>query len=250
MRTRQTGQVQFGIIFDAAQAIVGPLLYVFSDRLAVDFLFSGKVEAGHKTKFALERFVTRYADSIESLNRALVASVVFVPIALLPVGETMKIPLIDLQVTTGNWLRLAPAISFGLQIFSLIGLCWFLLMRRGFDVLKREVGEVDYFGDVSNIMLTGVLGSLWILISVQRHFRSKLQLIWFLPLVALLVLLMLSPTILCGYFVRELFVVKDFLPAVTYAALLVPSMALSLALTALGVVAGIREVWASSSVAA
>jgi len=220
-----------------------PLLYVFSNQLALDFLFGGKVDAGHKTKFAIERFVGRYAESIESLNRALIVSVAFVPIALLPVGETIKIPLVDVQVTNQNWLRVCPAISYGLQVFTLVALSWFLLMRRGLAILKSEVGQVDHFGDVSNVMLTGILGSLWMVLNVRKHFPSKLHLIWFLPLVVLFLAVILSPSILCAYFVWGLFVLKDFAPAFIYSAFLVPSIALSMVLIALSVVAALPETW-------
>jgi hypothetical protein len=47
--------------------------------------------------------------------------------------------------------------------------------------------------------------------------------------------------VLCGYFVRELFVLGDVLPALVYLGLLIPSVALSLVLIGTSVIAGIRE---------
>lgn len=226
-----------------------PILYVFSNQLALDFLFGGRVDSGHRTKFAIEKFVGRYADSIESLNRALVVSVAFVPIALLPVGDTIRIPLIDVQISHQNWLRVCPAISYGLQVFTLVALSWFLLMRRGLAVLKGEVGAVDHFGDVSNVMLTGIVGSLWMVVAVRKHFPSRLHLIWFLPFALLLLTIILSPSILCAYFVRELFMLGDFAPALTYSVLLAPSMLLSIVLIALSVVAGLPETWTRTGAA-
>jgi len=229
-----------------ALRVVRPFLqFVFSDKLALDFLFGGKITASHQTKFALEKFTARYAryaESIDNLNRAIVVSVAFVPIALLPAGgEGMKIPLIDLHVTNQNWLRVCPAISYCLQIFTLVALCWFLIMRKGLDVLKREVGSAEHFGDVSNIMLTGVLGTLWMFVSIRKHFPSRLHLLWFLPLGFLFFLVMLSPSILCGYFVCELFISRDFYPALVYSSLLIPSLALSLILMAFSIFAGMSS---------
>jgi hypothetical protein len=72
------------LILLIASALLQPLLQIFSDRLTLDLLFGGKVGIYHKTKFAVEKFAERYADSIDLLNRAIMVSVAFVPIALLP----------------------------------------------------------------------------------------------------------------------------------------------------------------------
>jgi len=118
-------------------------------------------------------------------------------------------------------------------------------MRRGFDLLTEEFREaqppVEYFGDVSNIMLTGVVGSLWMFASIRKYIPSKLHLFWFIPLGFLVALAILSPAILCGYFMRGLFLSKDFVPALIYCVLLVPSVALALVLIALSVLAGSGE---------
>jgi hypothetical protein len=224
-----------------AQKVVRPLLYIFSDRLALDFLFGGAVKSGHTTKFAVGKYVERYAESIDNLNRAIVVSVAFVPIALLPAATALKIPLIDLEVTRQNWLRVCPAISYGLQMFTLVSLSWFLLLRRGLDVLKKEIGEVEHFGDVSNTMLTGAVGSLWLFVAIFKHFPSKLHLLWFAPLGLLALLVVFSPSALCAYFVRELFVLADWVPAIVYSVLLIPSFALAVVLIGLSVVAAMRE---------
>jgi hypothetical protein len=59
MQTRQSGQVSIGLLLGPAITVVQSLLKIFSDRLVVDFLFGGKVKAGHKTKFAVDRFVVQ-----------------------------------------------------------------------------------------------------------------------------------------------------------------------------------------------
>lgn len=235
------------VVLMVASALVQPIIQILSGKLIRDVLFGGEIDEYHKTKFAVEKFVTRYGESIDNLNRALMFSVAFVPIALLPLPAAagLKIPLIDLSVTNQNWLRVCPAISYGLQMFTLVALVWFLIMRRGLDLLKEEFREaqpvVEYFGDVSNIMLTGVVGSLWMFASIRKHIPSQLHLFWFIPLGFLVVLAILSPSILCGYFIRGLFLSKDLVPALIYCVLLVPSVALSLILMALSVLAGSGE---------
>jgi hypothetical protein len=234
--------LQFGVELFAL-SVAKPLLFVFSDKVALDFLFGGRVEAVHTTKFAIEKFVERYGDSIDSLNRAIILSVVFVPIAILPTAEAVKIPLIDLQVARQDWFRVCPAISYGLQVFTLVALCWFLLMRRGLNVLERQVGHVEHFGDVSNIMLTGVVGSLWMFVSIPRHFPSRLHFLWVVPAGLVFLMVLFSPAVLCGYFVRELFVLRDIGPAIVYSVLMLPSVALAFALIGVSIVAGMRETW-------
>ncbi len=219
-----------------------PLRYVFSNKLAIDFLFGGEVQSMHMTRFALEKFVSRYEQSIKTLNRAIIVSITFVPFALIPLGDTVTIPIVDLDVSQQNWLRLCPAISYGLQFFTLVALCWFLLLRRGLDVLGEKVGKSDDFGEIANIVLAGVVGSLWMIFSIRRHLPSKLHLIWFLPLTLLLVFVLFSPAVLCGYFVKDLFVAGDFAPATIYSFMLPPSVALAVALLSISVISGMREV--------
>lgn len=235
-----------GIVAQAALSVVRPLLYTFSDRLVLDFLFGGKIDVVHTTKFAIEKFVGRYAESIDTLNRAIILSVAFVPIAVLPTAEAIKIPLIDLQVPRQDWLRVCPAISYGLQVFTLVALCRFLLMRRGLNVLKRHVGQAKHFGEVSNIMLTGVVGSLWMLVSIHRHLPSKLHLVWVLPVGLLILVVLFSPSVLCGYFIIQLFVLRDLVPAITYSVFLLPSVALAIVLIGISIVAGLPETWAET----
>jgi len=227
------GQMAFG----TAKFLRG----LFSDDLALDFLFRGKVQSFHKTKFAVEKFVERYEQSINTLNHAIILNVAFASLALLASGQTVKIPMIGLAVSRLNWLRVCPLISYGLQIFTLVALSWFLLMRRGLVVLRAEIGNADDFGDVSNILLTGIVGSLWMFDSIRQNFPSKLHLVWYIPLTGLLVLVIASPSFLCGYFVRELFVLHDLVPAVAYSAMLIPSIALSLVLTGISTLTGMRE---------
>src|SRR5271167_4047922 len=214
---------------------------VVPKQLVLDFLFGGMIDESHKTKVFAEKFATRYAKSVDALNRAISLSVAFVPIALLPTEKGMKLPLIGLDVSYQNWLRVSPAISYGLQIFTLVALCWLLIMRRGLDVLNETLRGVEYFGDVSNIMLTGIIGSLWMFVAVRQHLASQLHRLWFFLLFLLFGLVIFSPSILCIYFVYALFVSKDFVPAVIYLVLLFPSAGISFVLVALSIEAGRRE---------
>jgi hypothetical protein len=217
------------------------LSYVLSDSVARQFFFGGEVKSSHKTKFAVEKIVDRYNSSIESLNKSIVISVSFVPIAILLSGSDIKVPMLDITVSYVNWLRLCPAISFGIQFFTLIALSWFLILRGGLAILGKELGEVEYFGDVANTMLTGVVGSLWIFVAIPKLFPSRIHLVWLIPLITLFMILFLSPSILCGYFIFRLFLIGDFLAAVVYFLLLIPGFLLGLVLMGVSVLAGIRE---------
>lgn len=229
--------------FVLVEKLTRQVLYVFSDKLALDFLFGGTVDSTHKTKFALEKFIERYAESITALNRAIILSVAFVPIALLTSADAMKIPFIDLDVTPEDWLLLSPAISYGLQVATLVALCWFLLLRRGLVVLRKEIGAVEHFGEVANLMLTGVLGSLWLVFSVRRHFPSKWHLLWFVPIGVLLFVVVFSPAILCVYFVTKLYLIDELVPAIIYSVFLIPSLGLAVVLVGVSALGSIPEVF-------
>jgi hypothetical protein len=53
--------------------------------------------------------------------------------------------------------------------------------------------------------------------------------------------MLLSPFLLCGYFIWQLFALHDFVPAVTYLVLLIPIVSLSFALLYISFSVGIRE---------
>lgn len=230
------------VIVNMATSLVRPLLFIFSEKLALDFLFGGEVTSQHTTKFALEKFVVRYELAIKTLNRAIILSVAFIPFALVPYGNMVTIPIIDLEVSPQNWFRLCPAISYGLQLYTLVALCWFLLLRRGLAVLTDNADNTEDFGEVANIVLTGFVGSAWMILSVRRHLPSKLHLIWFIPLTLLLFIVLLSPSGLCAYFVIGLFETGDLWPAIVYSVMLLPSLTLAIVLAGICVVAGVREV--------
>jgi hypothetical protein len=225
---------------------MSPLSYVLNDQLVRDFLFGGTISPSHTTRFALEKFASRYEQSVETLNKALALSVAFVAIALLPSGESVKIPILDLEVSQRDWFRACPAISYGLQIFTLGSLCWFLLLRRGMTLLQAGVPQSADFGDVSNVLLSGTTAYVWMFFALPRHLPSRLHLIWMLPLIVVLGAAMLSPTFLCAYFVRHLYALHDFVPAITYSALLIPSLALAISLLGVSALAGVREVFPSA----
>jgi hypothetical protein len=213
----------------------------FLDKLAVNFLFGGSVKEAHKTKFAIDKIVQRHSESIISLNRAVVTSVAFVPIAILVTGSDVKIPMLDITVKFQDWLRLCPAISFGIQLFVLIAVFWFLILRNGLNILFREIGDVEYFGDISNFMLSGVTSILWIFIAIPAYLPNKLHLLWLLPFALLFILVLLSPSILCVYFVFELFRTGDLLFAIFYTLCLIPSIGLAVILIGLSLLAGFQD---------
>ena len=205
-----------------AQQLAWVLAHILSDKLVLDFLFKGAIKPAHQTKFALEKIIKRYEESIDSLNRSIIVSVAFVPIALLLSGSDVKIPLIDVSVKYQNWLRLCPAISFGIQFFTLIALSWFLILRRGLHLIEEKVGDVEYFGDVSDMMLKGVIGALWTFSLIPRFVPSRVHRMWLIPLLTIFLIVLLSPLVLCAHFVIRLFADGDTILACLYAFLLVP----------------------------
>jgi hypothetical protein len=58
--------------------------------------------------------------------------------------------------------------------------------------LREQADKTEDFGDVANIVLTGFIGSVWMILSVRRHLPSKFHLIWFVPLTLLLFVALLS----------------------------------------------------------
>jgi hypothetical protein len=216
--------------------------YIVSDQISRDFLFGGELKESHKTKFALEKIVDRYSESIESLNKSITVNLLFIPIAIFLTGSDIKIPTLEISIKYYNWLRLIPAISLGIQFFALISLAWFLMLRRGLHVLGEEIKNVEYYGDVSNAMLKGVAGTLWILVTIPRQLPTRLHRIWLIPAVGVFIILLLSPSLLCLYFVGLLFYTGDFVSAIVYSILLLPAISLALVLIGISALTGITEV--------
>jgi hypothetical protein len=89
-------------IVQVSTSMLQPILYVISDKLALDFLFGGAVTKNNLTEYAVDKFADRYVDSIDSLNRAIMFSAAFVPIALLPTGSGITIPLVGYEISKEN----------------------------------------------------------------------------------------------------------------------------------------------------
>jgi hypothetical protein len=235
--------IDLAIVVLAIQQTHWILEHIFSDKLVLDFLFRGEIKPAHQTKFALEKIIARYQESIDSLNRAIIVSVAFVPIALLLSGSDVKIPMIEVSVKYRDWIRLCPAISFGIQFFTLIALSWFLILRRGLRLIEEKVGDVEYFGDVSDMMLKGVIGSLWTFSLIPKFVPSRVHLIWLIPLLMLFLIMLMSPSVLCAYFIIRLFAEGNIILACLYSFLLVPGIFLGLLMMGISALAGTREPW-------
>jgi hypothetical protein len=223
-------------------SILGKLL---PDRLVKGLLFKGELQETHKTEFAVTTFVDRYKNSISALNRAFTLNVAFVVLAVYPLfglteGSSIDIPFLNLSISTKQWIMACPLISYALQLYALANLFWFMLLRRGLTLLKDELKQETYFGEVSNVLLTGLIGIIWLFLSIYSYFRSKLQYIWYVPFVVLVIVLLTSPTLLCGYLVIRLY--STYVPlALVYSMLFVPSVGLSFILVALGSILGLSQ---------
>lgn len=209
------------------------------DAMVKGILFGGEIQEPHKTEFAVSKLVERYKESIDAVNKAFLLNIAFVVLALFPFlglveGTSIKFPFLDISVSVSQWIKVCPLISYGLQLYTFVNLVWFLLLRRGLSMLKEDLGQEKYFGDVSNILLTGFVGILWLFGSIYYYFRSKLQYIWLLPVVVLVSLIAMSPTLLCGYFIIKLYSFRNTYLAIFYSLLFIPSFVLSLVLITIG----------------
>jgi hypothetical protein len=232
------------IIADATTVALSIIRKILPDTITIGLLFEGSITDKNKTKLAVDKLIARYEASIKGVNRAIAVNVLFVLLALYPfvaslkTGDNIKLPILDVSISVGTWFRLCPLISFGIQIYLAAMLMWFLLLRRGLDLLMEKMpaaeSTADHVGEVSDLLLDGFIGVMWLLAKVREYFRFRINYLWFLPVMILLGLVVVSPSALCAFFLYRLYAAGDLLVAVIYSILMIPSIFLTLALLSIG----------------
>jgi len=218
-----------------ADFLIGFVSKLIPDRAVNEILFDGGIDDTNKTKYFLNHITDRYKESIKGFNLAMAFNIGFAVIALyaylaLPPSGTVTIPFVSLPVTRIIWISLVPFISYGLQTFIITSFLWFLILRRGLQLLSVAVGHNEEFGDATNILLDGALGHIWIILRIRQYFKSKMNFIWYVPAVFLFLVIMASPLLLCIYFIVQLFAAESIVLGVVYSIVFIPYFALFLLL--------------------
>ena len=210
-------------------------------------LFGGEIGTGQKTKFAFKETVERYKLSIADVNRSLALTVGLTVIALyayaiLPANGEVTVPLVAIKVSRQLWIRVVPAIAYGLQVFGFTALIWFMLLRLGLRMLLSERnGTEDDYGDVTNVALQGALGHLWIIFRIKKFYASKWNYLWYLPAICFVSTIFLSPLLLCLFFIRQLFRSHDLILGLLYSGLFIPYAAFFVLLVCTAMILGAGE---------
>jgi hypothetical protein len=210
-------------------------------------LFGGPIQQLHKTKFAFKEIVDRYKLSIDDVNLSLMFSVGLAVIALysyfaLPASGEVSVPFVGIKISRQLWIRVVPAIAYGLQIFEFTSFIWFMLLRIGLRlILNERSGSDDEYGDVTNVSLKGPLGHLWIALRIKEFYESKWNYLWYLPFLTVVLTVFMSPLLVCSFFIRQLFRSGDLVLGFLYGGLLIPYLLFFLLLVCTAAILGIGE---------
>lgn len=223
------------------------LLKVLPARAVPILLFGGSIRPLHKTKFAFKEIVDRYKLSIDEVNLSLMLSVGFAIIALysyfaLPASGEVSVPFIGIKISRQLWIRVVPAIAYGMQIFEFTSFIWFMLLRIGMRlILNERPGPDEDYGDITNVSLKGPLGHLWIALRIKEFYKSKWNYLWYLPFLAVVLTVFLSPLLVCGFFIYQLFRSGALVLGFVYGGLLIPYLSFFLLLVCTAAILGIGE---------
>jgi hypothetical protein len=210
-------------------------------------LFGGRIQPRHKTKFAFKELVDRYKSSIDDVNSSLTFSVGLAVIALysyfaLPTSGEVSIPFVGIKISRQLWIRVVPAIAYGFQVFGFTSFIWFMLLRIGLRlILTEHAGSDDEYGDVTNVVLKGPLGHLWIALRIKEFYKSKWNYLWYLPFLAVVLTVFMSPLIVCSFFIRQLFRSGELVLGILYGGLLIPYLAFFVLLVCTAAILGMGE---------
>jgi hypothetical protein len=210
-------------------------------------LFGGPIRPLNKTKFAFKEIVDRYKLSIDDVNLSLMFSVGLAVIALysyfaLPASGEVSVPFIGIKISRQLWIKVVPAIAYGLQIFGFTSFIWFMLLRIGLRlILNERQGSDDEYGDVTNVSLKGLLGHLWIAVRIKEFYESKWNYLWYLPFLTVVLTVFMSPLLVCGFFIRQLFRSGELVLGFLYGGLLIPYLLFFLLLVCTAAILGMGE---------
>jgi hypothetical protein len=210
-------------------------------------LFGGPIQPLHKAKFAFKEIVDRYKVSIDDVNLSLMFSVGLAVIALysyfaLPASGEVSVPFVGIKISRQLWIRVVPAIAYGLQVLGFTSFIWFMLLRIGLRlILNERHGSDDEYGDVTNVSLKGPLGHLWIALRIKGFYESKWNYLWYLPFLAIVLTVFMSPLLVCSFFIRQLFRSGEVVLGFLYGGLLIPYLLFFLLLVCTAAILGIGE---------
>ena len=212
------------------------LMLLLPKEGVIALLFDGAIDDTNKTKYFFNQITDRYKESVKGFNQAIAFNIGFAIIALyaflaLPATGTVTIPFVSLPVSRITWISLVPLFSYGLQTFIITSFAWFLALRQGIKLLHEAVGLNQEFGDATNILLNGALGHMWIILRISKYFKSRANYLWYAPALILFLMIMISPLLLCVYFIVQLFIAKSIVLGIIYSVLFIPYSVLFFALT-------------------
>ncbi len=254
---------------DQIVKVIAKVFNTFIKRIAekvVDrVLYEGKFSDEYTTKDAIQQIIYRYKVSIEDVNRAISLNIGFSILAfyayfVLPVTGSLEVPIIGLSVSKEWWIGIAPLISYGLQILIFTSLIWFLALRLSLRIAKidsrknivamteetssaeiiRHRSE-DKIPDFSNLLLKGILGHLWILFRISNFIKLRINYFWYYPFLILTLIILVSPFLVCVYFVFQLYAASSFWLGIIYTLMLLPSLVLFILLLCIITLLGVSE---------
>ena len=231
---------------------VRKFLLLLSKKLVNEVLFEGKLYTKYNTKDAIQQITERYKSSVEEINAALGLNISFTFFAVyayfaLPASDSLEIPLIGFSVSRKMWISIAPLISYTFQTFILTSFIWFLGLRLSIKIIRArlenniQIEDIESSGknivstlvetssnwpDFTNLFLKGIIGNLWMLFRIGESLRFRYNYFWYYPLFFLILLVFISPVLVCIYFIIQLFGMKMFLIAIIYTVFLFPYLLL------------------------
>ena|ERR1700733_1132346 len=238
------------MVLDAMTIVLVAWRFIFKllpAHAVPELLFGGPIRPLNKTKFAFKEIVDRYKLSIDDVNLSLMFSVGLSVIALysyfaLPTSGEVSVPFIGIKISRQLWIKVVPAIAYGLQVFGFTSVIWFMLLRIGLRlILNERQGADDEYGDITNVALKGLLGHLWIAVRIREFYESKWNYLWYLPFLTVVLTVFMSPLLVCAFFIRQLFRSGELVLGLLYGGLLIPYLLFFLLLVCTAAILGMGE---------
>jgi len=91
----------------------------------------------------------------------------------------------------------------------------------------------------ANIVLEGPLGHLWMILQIKRFYGSRWNYLWYVPALAVVVTIFISPLLVCLFFIRQLFSSGDLILGFLYSGLFIPFAAFFLLLVCTAAILGV-----------
>lgn len=241
------------------------VIRLIADKVVDQVLYEGQFSDKYTSKDAIQQIIDRYKASIEDVNRAIGLNIGFSILAfyayfVLPPSGSLEVPLIGLSVSKEWWIGVAPLISYGLQVLIFTSLIWFLALRLSLKIAKRDLKKHtvvkeqqsstenipyrsgnDEFPDFTNLLLKGILGHLWILFRISNFIKLRISYFWYYPFLILTLLCLVSPLLVCIYFIIQLYAASNFGLGIIYTVMLLPSLVLFLLLLGIVTLLGASE---------